>query len=518
MLNIDDLKAKIEELSRDLDRKQKEYNSLFEEMNAGFAFHKILLNKSGTPKDYVYLKLNKEYERQTGLKSDDILGRTGLEVFPNLEKKTIRIYGDVALGKGPEKIELYVPDIDKYFDVNVYSPFKNFFVTTFYDISKRKKADILIAESEWKYRSVFENIREGMVFNEIIRDSQGNVIDYKILDVNKSYEIISGKKRSELIGSLATDIFEMSSGEIALAWKKHHEYKKHEAIEHLDEKSGKVYKVSINRLQKDKFVTIYSDITELIESRNRAEESDQLKSSFLANMSHEIRTPMNGILGYTEIISMEDDPEKRYNYLEIIKKSGHQLLSIVNDIIDISKIESGNVELHLGKTNLNHIFENIRSGFHSEVSSKGLDFTIHNDIPGSEEFITDELKLVQILNNLIKNAVKFTDTGSISISAKLQIPDKYLFEVKDTGIGIHPKYHKLIFERFRKAELDSNILRGGNGLGLAICRAFLDKMDGEIWVNSSPGKGSRFMFTLPYHSKSIRQSSRKAGNPTKLND
>ena len=190
MLNIDDLKAKIEELSRDLERKQKEYNSLFEEMNTGFAFHKIITDKQGNPIDYVFLKVNPEYERQTGLKADDILGRTALEVLPQTEKRWIEIYGKVATGGKPTRFELYSPDIDKYFDVNAYSPFKNFFVTTFYDITLKKKAANLIEESEWKYRTVFQNMNEGMVFNQLVRDDDGEVVDYTIIDVNKSYEKI----------------------------------------------------------------------------------------------------------------------------------------------------------------------------------------------------------------------------------------------------------------------------------------------------------------------------------------
>ncbi len=499
MLNIDDLKSKIEELSRDLDRKQKEYNSLFEEMNAGFAFHKIILTKSGNPKDFVFLKINHEYERLTGLLSDDILGLTGKEVFPQLEKSTIEAYGRVATGKGPDRFELYLSDMDKYFDVNVYSPFKNFFVTTFYDITKRKKADILIAESEWKYRSVFENIREGMVFSEIIRDKKGQVIDYKLIDVNKAFEKIAHLKSSELTGKKASEIYGLSTEEITETWKKHNNFSQPEPLEYKDTHTGKIYKVSINILENDKFVTIYSDITELMQSKNKAEESDRLKSAFLANMSHEIRTPMNGILGYTEIISLEEDPEKRNSYLEVIKNSGQQLLSIVNDIIDISKIESGNIDAQLSDTNLEIILEDLRAAFYPEISAKGLEFSIQNELSSSEKILTDGLKLTQILSNLINNAIKFTDKGSVSLRIRKQGLKNYLFEVKDTGIGIDPEFHKIIFERFRKVELDEDILRGGNGLGLAICQAFLEKMGGDIWVDSTPGKGSKFSFTLPVY-------------------
>ena len=127
MLRIDDLKSKIEELSRDLDRKQKEYNALFEEMNSGFAFHKIILDKKNKPVDFVFLKVNKEYELQTGLSSDDILGRTAKEIFPTLEEKWIQKLGTVAIKGKPDRFELLLPGINKYFDINAYSPFKKLF-------------------------------------------------------------------------------------------------------------------------------------------------------------------------------------------------------------------------------------------------------------------------------------------------------------------------------------------------------------------------------------------------------
>ena len=496
MLRIDDLKSKIEELSRDLDRKQREYNALFEEMNSGFAFHKVLLNKKNKAVDFVFLKVNKEYELQTGLSSDDILGRTAKEVFPELEEKWIQKLGDVAIKGKPDRFELLLPGINKYFDINAYSPFKNFFVTTFYDITRKKQADQLIAESEWKYRSVFENIREGMVFNEIIRDEDKKVSNYRILDVNKAYEKIFGKNKKELIGKLATDVFDISSEEIRNLWNNNHEFKKPVSLEYLDKNKNKSYKVSINILDNQKFVSIYSDMTELIKAKNKAEESGKLKSAFLANMSHEIRTPLNGIIGYSDLLPMENDNAKIDVYTEIIKGSAQQLLEIVDDIIDISKIESGNISIHREIIDLNLLYLEIKSTFQNEIVKEGISFQFSNEIPLGEIIVTDKLKLKQVLDNLVKNSIKFTDEGHIKISIKKQ-KDKILFIVEDTGIGIDKKNHKVIFNRFLQAGEEHKKLRVGNGLGLAISKAFIKKMGGKIWVESEVGKGSAFYFTLP---------------------
>lgn len=531
MLNIDDLKSKIEELSRDLERKQKEYNSLFEEMNTGFAFHKIICNKQGDPVDYVFLKVNREFERQTNLNSDDILGRTALEVFPHTDQNIISTYGEVAIGGEPVRFELYLKDIDKYFDVNAYSPFKNFFVTTFYDITRRKKADILIAESEWKYRTVFENMSEGMVFNEIVRDEESEISGYRILDVNKAYETIAGISRGEILGKDDSLLYGLTVEELKNGLHDSDLEKNSLKFEFTDEFNRKSYQISLNRLEKDKFSTIYTDVTEirsamqkventskqlqqqneayvklnkelqktnedLTQAKNKAEQSDHLKSAFLANMSHEIRTPMNGILGYTEILFTEEDADKRKNYLQIIRNSSHQLLRIVNDIIDISKIESGLIDIHISDLNIPELFQELKDFFDHEAGKKGIELRVSDYLGDTKVIRTDALKVNQILNNLLNNAIKFTDQGYVELTCTLE-NDEYVFKVRDSGIGINVQDQNLIFDRFRQVELNEEILRGGNGLGLAISKAFVEKMGGRIWVISKPGAGSEFFFTIP---------------------
>lgn len=533
MLNIDDLKSKIEELSRDLERKQKEYNSLFEEMNTGFAFHKIISNKEGNPIDYVFLKVNSEYERQTGLKADDILGRTALEILPKTDKKWIDTYGKVAMGGEPVRFELYIADLDKYFDVNAYSPFKNFFVTTFYDITLKKKAANLIADSEWKYRTIFQNMSEGMVFNDLVRDEKGEVCNFLISDVNLSYERMFEQPREGIVGKKATEVFNLTEDDIRKLWLKHKGFNEPVSFDIYDEKTEKYFKVSYTYLGKEKLATIHTDITELknafikIEksseqlqeqniayqklntelqeinkdlktAKEKAEQSDRLKSAFLANISHEIRTPMNGIVGYIDILLNDvTDEEQRKSYLRIIRSSSNQLLEIVNDIIDISKIESGVIDIYPSDLKVSDALEAARSIIQKEAESKGLEFKIENKLDPARSVFTDFHKVLQILSNILRNAVKFTEEGSIELIVEEKGED-CLFRIKDTGIGIEPENQVVIFEYFRKADTSVNIARGGNGLGLAISRAYVNKLGGRIWVESTPGKGSEFMFTLPF--------------------
>jgi PAS domain S-box-containing protein len=258
------------------------------------------------------------------------------------------------------------------------------------------------------------------------------------------------------------------------------------------------------------YIAIKEDITErkhveqqLIKAKEKAEESDRLKLSFLANMSHEIRTPMNGILGFTELLKEPNlDSHIQQDYIKIIEKSGIRMLNIINDIISISKIESGQVEVNLSDTNINEQIEYLHTFFKPEATHKGIKLLVVNLLPSNETTIkTDREKIYAILTNLIKNALKFTNGGSIEIGCDKK--GNYLeFFVKDTGLGISNSQIKIIFERFRQANDTISRSHEGSGLGLAISKAYVETLGGKIWVESEEGKGSTFYFTIPYNTKS----------------
>jgi len=247
--------------------------------------------------------------------------------------------------------------------------------------------------------------------------------------------------------------------------------------------------------------------TEILKTRNRelqialsrSKESDRLKSAFLANISHEIRTPMNGIIGFSELLAAPDlTADMRGTYAEIISKSSHQLLSIINNILDISHIESGQTEVSQDRVSLNEIFDNISLLYITMAQEKGISFKIVKTLDDEAcMIITDSDKLQQILDNLLDNAFKFIKEGKIKLGYALDA-DMVRFYVEDTGPGIEAAQQEKIFDHFTKVNVVKERLIGGTGLGLAISKALVELLGGTIQVSSIPGKGSVFSFTLPY--------------------
>lgn len=243
----------------------------------------------------------------------------------------------------------------------------------------------------------------------------------------------------------------------------------------------------------------FQHLKELVNAMKKAEQSDRLKSAFIANMSHEIRTPMNGILGFAELLKEPNlTGQEQQNYIRIIEKSGARMLNIINDIISISKIESGSMEVNMGESNINEQIEYVYTFFKPEIESKGMQFLIKNSLPSSKAIIkTDREKLFSIFTNLVKNAIKYSEQGSIEIGCNKK-GDLLVFYVKDSGIGIDSDMQGAIFERFIQADITNKHAYQGAGLGLSISKAYVEILGGKLWVESEKGIGSTFFFTIPY--------------------
>ncbi|MDX8338846.1 PAS domain S-box protein [Draconibacterium sp. IB214405] len=239
--------------------------------------------------------------------------------------------------------------------------------------------------------------------------------------------------------------------------------------------------------------------SELILAKEKAEQSDKLKTAFLLNVSHEIRTPMNGIMGFLDFLREPDlsDVEKS-GYLEIINKSGERLMNTINDIVEISKIETGDINLIIQKIDLTEVMQYHYNFFRLPAKEKGVELVMKEQVSGSRAIVkTDKHRLDGILMNLIKNAIKFTDEGKIELGNYIE-NDKLYFYVSDTGIGIPKDKYDAVFERFVQVDTDLNRGYEGSGIGLSIAKGHVEALNGTIQVKSEPGKGSTFIFSIEY--------------------
>jgi signal transduction histidine kinase len=235
-----------------------------------------------------------------------------------------------------------------------------------------------------------------------------------------------------------------------------------------------------------------------LEAKEKAEESDKLKTAFLHNVSHEIRTPLNAIMGFVEILRKpEITEEKRDKYVAIITKNCNQLLTVITDIITISAIETNQEMVKIEQVDINKLLSELRSVFETHAQVKKLELKVTPCLPDNESIVyTDYYKIKQILTKLLSNALKFTSKGYVEFGYRLK-NNNLIFFVKDTGIGIHAEHQKIIFEHFSPANLldQSN---SGTGLGLSISKGLANLIGGEIWVESEPDNGTVFSFSVPY--------------------
>lgn len=375
------------------------------------------------------------------------------------------------------------------------------------DITDRRQAEKILKESEEKYHRIFENVQD--LYYE-------SSMEGKILEVSPSITGLSHNQyvREDLIGKSMFEFYSDSEDRLLLlsALKEKGRVNDFEVV--LKNKDGSSIPCSIsakisfdNQGNPEKIIGSMRDISDrkraeldLIQARDKAEESDRLKTAFLHNISHEVRTPMNAIIGFSNLIANPDlTPEIRNEFIHIVIQSSNQLLSIITQIVNMATIEAGQASVFENEISLNSIFRMLFSQFHSEADRKNISLKYHTVLPDDDDKIrTDDTKLIQIFSNLLSNALKFTKQGDIDFGYFLK--DNYLeFYVEDTGIGIQEEMHEEIFKRFR--QLETNLARKyeGAGLGLSLSKAYVELLGGKIRLTSKVGEGSIFYFTIPFH-------------------
>lgn len=492
--NITEQKRMLQELKE----REELYRMQFEEHNA----IKIILD----PETNQIVNVNKAAVETYGWSKEEFLQMSVIDLDALGAETLIRVQESRQLHKKyfetiHKKADGSCMDVEVYWS-DIVIKNKNYVHNIVHDITEKKRA-------ENKLKLQIRAIEQSPV--SIVITNNNGIIEY----VNPKFSQITGYTYQEAIGQKPSilksgaqtdDFYKELWNTIVLGQDWSGEILNKRKNGELFWEQALISPIVNEKNEVTHYVAVKEDITEkkqmledLIAAKEKAEESDTLKTAFLANMSHEIRTPMNGIIGFSEMLAENNlTDEKRKEYAQIVVKSSKQLLALVNDILDISKIEAGEVTISKDIFNVNTLIHDIYIFFKPQAIQKRLEFHEVKSLADSQSVIeSDKNRLRQILVNLVSNALKFTHTGEVSFGYSVS-NGSITFFVKDTGIGIPKHLQKEIFERFRQAELETTKLYGGTGLGLSISQKLVELLGGTIQLESEPGKGSLFSFTLPY--------------------
>jgi two-component system, chemotaxis family, CheB/CheR fusion protein len=495
-------KNRLRKLEEEAERLRR-YMYLFHHMQHGFALYRVIKNKKGVAGEIKLVEANIAYRELM----QSAPGENKDKIFGDLFRQ--KDYRDNLLAKvlpGEEyREEIYFPEFDKHLKILFFTHEENFIAAFVQDITYEKKE----LKAHMHLASIVEST-EDAIFSE---SPEGAILSW-----NNGAVRLYGYSEKEAVGSMSRNIFFDSHGktESDMAEKAG----KGEAVQGRESvhkrKDGTLIAVSVTKspIRDDKgkviaLSNIVKDISwlkerekELERAREETEKAGHLKTLFLENMSHEIRTPLNSILGFADMLRDEVTGDRPRKFVDNINNSGKQLLHLINDIVDISRLEAGELPVHLSNVNIVRLMEKTREEFEGFTTGnkEKIDFQIK--LPGGADdlhIVTDKHRLQQILLNLLSNAFKYTDKGYVELGYEIIGKKEILFYVCDTGPGIDKKYQQVIFERFRQGEADGSgekIIRG-TGLGLAIARGLAERLGGRMWVESELQCGSKFCFTLP---------------------
>ncbi len=378
--------------------------------------------------------------------------------------------------------------------------------------SMSKKQGSIVFETH--HRKIIEGMRSGYAYCRMVIED-GQPVDFIHEEINDGYEQLTGLRN--VVGRSISEVLPGISESNPEFLAKHIRVVESGIPDHFEiflKELNKWYSSSLYSPKKGYSVAIFDDITdrklaenqlklqlsELTAAKEKVEENDRLKTEFLAHISHEIRSPMTGIIGFSELLKTRLlSSEEQAEYIDLIHRSGQRLLHLINDLGNISCIESGELRVQISETPVNELLRELNAFFKHEAKTKGIGIHCTVGLPdGASIITTDSAKLIQILTNLIQNALKFTSSGSIDFGYSRK--DLFLeFYVIDSGIGIPFDMRERIFDRFLQVQ-DSSVRKyEGYGLGLSISKAFVEMLGGAIRVESVKDCGSRFFFTLPYN-------------------
>jgi len=538
-----------------LKQNEEHYYNLFKNMLNGFALCKIIFDKKNHASDFIFIEVNKAFELQTGLK--EINGKKITEVLPSIhetDSELINKFGQIAATGEPATFEIYFNSLRIWLKISAYSPQQEYVVAIFDVITSRKNEEEEMKQNLFRVNALLE-------LNKLKYRDLNNVYVFMLDKMVEMYHCEAGFLGLVDESGNNADIFVSSRQAGVLSWPQKHcinfnwdgydiwaeVIKKRSNVinNYLTNDSPEVNSlpnklvplanyVGIPLIDNDRVVAILllcnkpggssnSDTVqpglmleglwnfvkeqqykhELTTTREKAIESDILKTAFLQNMSHEVRTPLNAIIGFSELLNDNyNDREKFEYYTSVINQRGKDLLQIISDILDLARIESGQLPITFEECNLNALFIDLSYVFkeHSKrICKEHVDFKVNvNSAIAKQMILTDARKLKQVLFNLTSNAFKFTEQGKIECGCYDDDKGNMIFYVSDTGIGIVPDKHKMIFDRFTQVDQSQTRLYGGTGLGLSIAKGLVKLLHGNIWLESHTGKGTTFYFTIEY--------------------
>mgnify|MGYP006282269397 CR=1 FL=1 len=408
-----------------------------------------------------------------------------------------------------------------------------YFEGTIVDITERKEAEEALHRSEERYKNFISQVADAVYRFEFVKPVSVNLSiekqidriydDSRLAECNPAFLKMYGlKSESDILNNTVTDFHgtkdNIHNRQVTAEFIRAGYKTENNITEEIDSQGNRKYfnNNTVGIIKDGYLIRIWgtqTDITEqkkfeneLIQAKQKAEESNKLKTHFLANMSHEIRTPMNSIIGFMDFLqTMDLTAKERDSYIDTMHKSGQRLLDTINDIIEMSKIETENIKPELTEIDLGSLMDYLSGLLRPQAEEKNLELKLSEDPENDYLLRSDKNILLSILTNLIKNAIKFTREGSIELGYYSE-EDNIIFFVKDTGIGIPESHHETVFDRFVQADIEMSRSYEGSGLGLSIAKEYSDILGGRIWFDSKENEGSTFYFSLPYSNKSGKRT------------
>lgn len=496
-----------------LKESEEKYHRYFTTIPTGWAFHKVIVDENNRPVDYFFIEVNDAFEKLTGLKKENIIGKRITEVIPGIEKDPadwIGKYGKVSLTGKEIKFESYSEQLKKWFFVSASSPDKGFFITIFEDITERKNIENALRESEIRYRALFSQAPDAIT---LLDADTGELLEF-----NDAAHEKFGYTRKEFGELTIPDIQVTESAEEITRHINKILEKGSDVFETENRtKDGQIRNMLINaRLisieGRNVIQSIATDITERMKAEDKLRQVNREMEQVIQVTSHDLRTPLAIVSSYgkemerfieeiSPLTEKEGFPQEQKEMLKNIQKDIRDTLkyiksnirkmdSLLKGLLKLSR--SGRIELHIEELDMNRLMDDVKSTFELRIKKAGIKLEI-TELPPCQG---DELQINQVFSNLMGNALKYIDPvrpPRIRISGH-KADGQSIYCVEDNGIGIAPEHHEKVFEIFYQADRGA---RKGEGLGLTMVRKILDRHNGRIWLESEPGMGSRFFVSLP---------------------